>query len=482
VTLERRFYPLLSYLKLFFGLLPKTQKTFKYFFFVFIVPGVFWMKKNVLILGAAGMDFHVFNTYFRDNDEYQVVGFTMAAEQNLGTVEGGQRKYPPELAGKLYPEGIPIFPEQDLEKLIKELDVEETVLAYSDVSHEYVMNLASKALAGGANFKLISPEYVMIKSNKPIIAVCAVRTGCGKSQTSRWIAGALKDKGLKVVAIREPMPYGDLVEQTCMRFETLEDLEKHECTVEEMEEYEPYVTNGFVIYSGVDYGKILEEAEKEADVIIWDGGNNEISFYVPDVLIVLSDPLRPDHGVKYHPGEVNLRMADVALINKENNASQEKIEQVTQVIKKANPRAKIVHADSTRKVEGDIKGKKVVVIEDGPTTTHGGMGYGAGFVAAQENGCDIVDPRPHAVGGLKKTFQEFPHLEKVVPAMGYSKKQLQDLQETVNAVDCDLIVSGTPIDVSRIIKTNKPIVRVKYDLAPKDGEMQKVVDEFAEKA
>ncbi|MCD6414378.1 MAG: GTPase [Candidatus Diapherotrites archaeon] len=438
--------------------------------------------KKVIILGAAGMDYHVFNTYFRDNPEYEVVGFTAAAEQNLGTVEGGLRRYPPELAGKLYPEGIPTFPEDKLEEVIQETGAEEAVLAYSDVSHEYVMHLASRALASGANFRLLAPKYVMLKSKKPVISVCAVRTGCGKSQTSRWIALKLKEKGLKVVVVREPMPYGDLTEQVWQRFATLEDLKKYKCTVEEMEEYEPHITHGLVVYAGVDYSQILKHAEEEADVVLWDGGNNEISFFVPDVLVTVVDPLRPGHETKYHPGEVNLRMADVVVVNKEDSAKQEDIDAVIRNVKRVNPNAKIVHANSVIKVNGDIKGKKVLVVEDGPTVTHGGMSYGAGFVAAKENGCDVIDPRPYAADEIQKTFEEFPHLKNVLPAMGYSEKQLKELEETVNAAECDLVVSGTPIDLGRILKVNKPIVRVTYELEPKDDSLDKIVDEFAAKA
>lgn len=436
-------------------------------------------RRKVIIMGAAGMDYHVFNTYFRDNPEYEVVGFTIAAEQNLGTTEGGGlRTYPPELAGKLYPEGIPTFYEENLEEVIEKTGAEEVVLAYSDISHEYVMHLASRALSAGANFRLIAPKHVMLKSKKPVLSVCAVRTGCGKSQTTRWIGLKLKEKGLKVVVVREPMPYGDLRKQIWQRFATLEDLKKYECTIEEMEEYEPHITHGLVVYAGVDYLEILKRAEEEADVILWDGGNNEISFFVPDLLIVVVDPLRPGHEIKYHPGEVNLRMADVIVINKENSAKEEKTQAVMDNIKKVNSKAKIVHANSVIKVHGDIEGKRVLVIEDGPTVTHGGMPYGAGYVVAKENNCEIIDPRPYAVGEIKKTFEEFHHLKNVLPAMGYSKRQLKELEETINTAECDLVVSGTPIDLNRIIKVNKPIVRVTYELEPKDALLEEVLDEF----
>ncbi|MCD4740789.1 GTPase [archaeon] len=439
------------------------------------------MPKKVVIIGAAGMDYNVFNNYFRNNSEYHVVAFTMAAEQNLGTTGEALRPYPKELAGDLYPEGIPTYSENDLETLIKEQNIEEVVFAYSDVSHEYLMNLASKALACGANFRLIAPKNVMIKSKKPVIAVTAVRTGCGKSQTSRWVGEQLKKHGLRVVMIREPMPYGDLVKQTAVRYASIEDFKKYDATVEEMEEYEPHIDNGFVVYAGVDYEKIIRQAEEEADVIIFDGGNNEISFYVPDLLIVVTDPLRAGHGIRYHPGELNLRLADAIIINKEDSADPQDIQKVVDIARKVNPDAGIYHADSALSVQGDIKGKRVLVIEDGPTTTHGGMGYGAGLVAAKAAGAEIVDPKPFLKGSLETVFEEFPHLERVIPAMGYSEEQLHALEETVNATDCDLVVSGTPIDVSRLIKTNKEVVRVKYDLQPKDESLANLINDFVEK-
>jgi predicted GTPase len=427
------------------------------------------MRKKVLILGAAGMDFHIFNTVFRDNEEYEVVGFTMAAEQNLGTVEGGKRKYPRELAGNLYPNGIEIYPETDMEKIIKEKEVDQVVLAYSDLSHNYVMHLASRALASGADFKLIGIEKAMLKSNKPMIAICAVRTGCGKSQTSRAVTQLLRDEGLKVVAIREPMPYGDLVEQTCMRFETYEDLEKYKCTIEEREEYEPYIERGLIIYSGVDYGKILEEAEKEAEIIVWDGGNNEISFYVPDLQIVVADPHRPGHEISYHPGEVNARIADIVIINKVNTAERKNVDIVRENIKKINPKAQIIEAKSIVTVEKPelVKGKKVLVIEDGPTLTHGNMPYGAATVAAKDLGCEIIDPRPHAKGTIKETFENFPHLGKILPAMGYGYEQMRELEDTINETKCDIVLVGTPIDLAKLLKIDKPAVRVKYELGKK---------------
>ncbi len=426
-------------------------------------------KKRVIIVGAAGMDYHVFNTYFRDNTEYEVVGFTAAAEQNLGTT-GGLRTYPPSLAGKLYLKGIPTFVEKELPELIKKLEVEEVVLAYSDVSHVYLMNLASKVLTAGANWRLIAPRFLQIQAKKPIAAVCAVRTGCGKSQTSRRVYEIIKNHGLKVVAIREPMPYGDLEKQVWQRFATYKDLDDQQATIEEREEYEPYIDNGMVIYAGCDYAEILKHAEAEADVIVWDGGNNEIAFYKPDCLIVLVDPLRPGHELRYHPGEVNLRSADVVVINKEDTAKATDIEKVRANVKLANPAAVIIDADSPCDVADPaaIKGKRVLVVEDGPTVTHGGMGYGAGKIAAQQFGAkEMVDPRPLVSGSLARTMEEFKHLQKVLPAMGYSAEQLKELEDAINKADCDIVLSGTPIDLTRIIKANKPIVRVNYRLREK---------------
>lgn len=441
-------------------------------------------RKRIIIMGALGMDFHTFNTVFRENEEYEVVCFTMAAEQNLGTTDQGTPKYPAELAGRLYPEGVPIYPESRLEELIREKQADEVVLAYSDLSYNYVMNLAASALAAGARFALIPPKLTMIKAGKSLIAIDAVRTGCGKSQTSRKIVRLLRERGMKVVAIREPMPYGDLVAQTCMRFETYEDLDRHKCTIEEREEYEPYIDEGLVIYAGVDYGKILEEAEKEADVIVWDGGNNEVPFYVPDVHIVVADPLRPGHELAYHPGEVNARMADYVIINKENSAKEEDIRTVVENIRKINPSARIIHADSEIIMENQekVKGKRVLVIEDGPTLTHGGMGFGAGFVAAKSLGCEIIDPRPFIVGSLKSVYENFPNLGKVLPAMGYSKKQLEEMEQTIDKSDAEVVVSGTPIDISRVIKVGKPVERVRYELKEKgDLTLKEVIDDFLEK-
>jgi predicted GTPase len=426
-------------------------------------------KKRVIIVGAVGMDYHVFNTYFRDNPDYEVVAFTMAKEQNLGTT-GGLRPYPASLCGKLYPNGIPTRYEHELPSMIKELAVEEVVFAYSDVSHVYLMNLASQVLVAGANWRLLSPRFLQIQANKPVAAVCAVRTGCGKSQTSRRVYEILKNKGLKVVAIREPMPYGDLEKQVWQRFATYKDLDDQKATIEEREEYEPYIDCGMVIYAGCDYAEILKHAEAEADVIVWDGGNNEISFYKPDFLAVIVDPLRPGHELRYHPGEVNLRSADAVVINKEDTAKSNDIEKVRANVKQANPAAVIIDADSPVTVADPaaIKGKRVLVVEDGPTVTHGGMGYGAGKIAAQQYGVkEMVDPRPLVSGSLAKTMEEFKHPQKVLPAMGYTAEQLKELESAINKCDCDVVVSGTPIDLTRIIKSNKPIVRVSYELREK---------------
>lgn len=423
-------------------------------------------RRRVIIMGAAGMDYHVFNMFFRDREEFEVVGFTMAAEQNLGTV-GKLRTYPPVLAGNLYPQGIPTYHERELPELIKTLEVDEVVFAYSDVKHEFVMHRASEALAAGAQFVLLPPRVLQIRATKPVVAVCAVRTGCGKSQTSRRAYEILKKLGLRVVAVREPMPYGDLEKQIWQRFGSYEDLDRAGVTIEEREEYEPYIEQGMVIYAGCDYQQILKHAEAEADVIVWDGGNNEISFYVPDLLIVVTDPLRANHTVIYHPGEVNLLMADVVVINKEDSATHEAIARLKEFIKERNSRTVIVDADSPLIIEEPerIRDKRVLVIEDGPTVTHGEMPYGAGRIAAERLGAkEIVDPKPYARGSLGKELQRSKHLDRVLPAMGYSPEQLRELEEAVNRAECDLVVSGTPIDLSRLLKTNKPIIRVRYRL------------------
>ncbi|MHA1114865.1 MAG: cyclic 2,3-diphosphoglycerate synthase [Candidatus Heimdallarchaeum aukensis] len=419
---------------------------------------------RILIMGAAGRDFHNFNTTFRDNEQYEVVAFT--ATQIPDIVD---RKYPAELAGKLYPEGIPIYDEKDLPRLIKELNVDEVVFSYSDVPHTYVMHKAALVNACGAKFSMMGTKYTQVKTDKPLISVCAVRTGCGKSQTSRKIVDTLHKAGKKIVAIRHPMPYGDLVKQKVQRFATYEDLDKHECTIEEREEYEPYIDRGLVIYAGVDYEAILREAEKEADVILWDGGNNDFPFYTSDqhLNIVVADPHRVGHEKSYYPGETNVNLADVIVVNKVVTAKYEDILKLEENLREINPNATIIEAASPIFVEKPelVKGKRVLVIEDGPTLTHGEMKYGAGIVAAKRFGAkEIIDPRPWLVGSLKETFEKYPEIGTLLPAMGYFEQQLKDLEETINAVDCDVVVSATPIDLTRLIKINKPVVRVRYEL------------------
>ncbi|MFW9926805.1 MAG: cyclic 2,3-diphosphoglycerate synthase [Candidatus Thorarchaeota archaeon] len=419
-------------------------------------------KKKVIIMGAAGRDFHNFNTYFRNNEDYEVVAFT--AEQIPGI---GDRMYPPELSGPLYPKGIKIYPEEKLPELIKEFEIEQCILAYSDLPYEVVGNKIAWVNSLGPDIRLMGPDLTMIKSSKPVVAVCAVRTGCGKSQTSRRVNQILVDMGLKPVNIRHPMPYDpDLTTQISQRYEKLEDLDKYRCTIEEREEYEPMINMGVILYAGVDYGKILEQAEKEADVITWDGGNNDFPFYKPDLLIVLTDPHRPGHEISYYPGETNLRMADVVIINKIDTADYDDVEEVRENIMFANSRAMIVDAASPLTIENmeKIRGKRVIVVEDGPTVTHGDMPYGAGYIAARKAGAVIIDPRPFAVGSIKDTFEKYSHLEDVLPAMGYGKKQMDELQQTINKSDAEAIVIGTPIDLNRVIKIDKPNVRVKYDL------------------
>lgn len=426
---------------------------------------IVFMKKNVIIIGAAGRDFHNFNTYYRGNELYNVVAFTAA---QIPDIDG--RKYPKELAGDLYPKGIPIYTEDQLPKLIKDLKVDDCVFSYSDVPYNRVMAVSAIVNAAGANFILLGPADTMVKSTKPVIAVGAVRTGCGKSQTSRKVIEYLMEKGLKVVAIRHPMPYGNLVEQKVQRFETVEDLAKHKCTVEEMEEYEPHVVRGNVIYAGVDYEAILRAAEKDpdgCDVILWDGGNNDFPFYKPDLNITVVDPHRPGHELSYYPGEVTLRMADVVVINKMDSAGPEAIQTVRENIAKVNPKAVVIDGASPIKVDDPslIKGKRVLVVEDGPTLTHGEMKLGAGTVAAQKFGAaEMVDPRPFLVGKLAETFKIYPNIGTLLPAMGYGKQQLKDLEATINKTDCDSVVIGTPIDLNRIVKIKKPNTRVYYDL------------------
>ena len=421
------------------------------------------MTKRVLILGAAGRDFHNFNTYYRGNTEFDVVAFTAA---QIPDIDG--RVYPPELAGPGYPNGIPIRAEADMETIIREQKVDCVVFAYSDVTHQTVMHLASRALAAGANFALLGPNGTQVKSTKPVISVCAVRTGSGKSQTSRYICDLLKKHGKKVVAIRHPMPYGDLVAQRVQRFATLADLDLHKCTIEEREEYEPHIMNDEVVYAGVDYEAILREAEKEADVILWDGGNNDFSFYKSDLRIVVADPHRPGHELLYHPGETNIRSADVIIINKIDTADAKNIELVKRNIAKLNPKAVVIEAASPVTVDKPelITGKRVLVVEDGPTLTHGEMKYGAGIVAAEKYGAkEYVDPRPYTVGTITETFAKYPEIGTLLPAMGYGDAQVRDLEATINATDCDVVLSATPIDIARLVKVNKPIVRAEYSLA-----------------
>jgi len=419
-------------------------------------------KTKVIIMGAAGRDFHNFNVYYRNNPQYEVVAFT--ATQIPGIEK---RAYPPELAGPNYPKGIPIRPEEELPELIKNHGVEEVVFAYSDVSHEYVMHKASIALANGADFRLMGPSTTMIKAKVPVVSVCAVRTGSGKSQTARKVASTLKKLGFKVVVIRHPMPYGDLTKQVCERFASYEDLEKYDCTIEEREEYEPHIDNGITVYAGIDYEKIVHEAEKEADIIVWDGGNNDIPFYKTDLHIVVADSHRPGHEMTYHPGETNLRMADVIIINKVDTADPTSIATVRKNTKTVNPNATIIEAASPITVDNPelINGKKVLVVEDGPTLTHGNMAYGAGTIAAERLGAEeMVDPRRYAVGSIVKTFENYPHLGAVLPAVGYGKEQIGELEETINATPCDVVLIGTPIDLRRVLHLNKPAVRAKYEL------------------
>jgi predicted GTPase len=419
-------------------------------------------KKRIVIMGAAGRDFHNFNVYFRNNELYEVVAFTAT---QIPDIEG--RKYPSELAGKLYPKGIPILAEEELTTIIREKNVDQVVFAYSDVSHEYIGHKAAVVNGAGADFILMGSKHTMLKSKVPVIAICAVRTGCGKSQTTRRVSAILKEKRKKVVAIRHPMPYGDLAKQAVQRFEKYIDLEAHACTIEEMEEYEPHLDMGNIVYAGVDYGAILQQAEKEADIVLWDGGNNDTSFYKPDLLIVVADPHRAGHEMKYYPGETNLRTADVIVINKMETADHADIQTVRKHIRAVNPGAVIIEAASPLLVENPdiIRGKRVLVVEDGPTLTHGEMTYGAGVMAAEKYGAaEIIDPRPWVTGTIEATFKKYPGIGKLLPAMGYGDQQVKDLEQTINSVDCDAVVVGTPIDLAKIIKINKPSVRVQYKL------------------
>ncbi|HIB03566.1 MAG TPA: GTPase [Candidatus Marinimicrobia bacterium] len=419
-------------------------------------------RTRVLIMGAAGRDFHNFNVIYRNDPHSEVVAFTATQIPNI---EG--RRYPPELSGELYPNGIPILDEADLSRLILGMKVDDVVFSYSDVSHEYVMHKASEVLKCGANFKLLGGKKTMIRSNKPVIAIGAVRTGSGKSQTSRRVAEVLTDVGRRVAIIRHPMPYGNLAKQKVQRFSTIEDLKKHDCTIEEMEEYEPHIVRGSVVFAGIDYGAILDKAEKEADIILWDGGNNDMPFYKPDLFLVVVDPHRPGHELLFYPGESNLLMADVLVINKVDTADPENVATVKINIASVNPSATVIEAASPVKVEEPdaIKGKRCLVVEDGPTLTHGGMKFGAGVVAAEKFGAsEIVDPRPWITGTIAETFETYPDIGKLLPAMGYGEQQIKDLESTINAADCDAVLIGTPIDLRKVLHIEKPSVRVTYDL------------------
>lgn len=437
-------------------------------------------RKKVIIIGAAGRDFHNFNTYYRNNGSYEVVAFTAT---QIPDIDG--RRYPAELAGSLYPEGIPIFAQEQLPELIKDLQVDECVFAYSDVKYEDVMSVSAIVNASGANFSILGPKSTMLKSSKPVISICAVRTGSGKSQTARKIIEVLMAHGLKVVAVRHPMPYGDLAAQRVQRFAVVEDLQRHHCTIEEMEEYEPHITRGNIIYAGVDYEDILRAAENDpdgCDVIIWDGGNNDFSFYECDLSVAVLDPHRPGHELSYYPGEVSLRIADVAIINKIDSAEPQAIAQVESNVKRVNPGATIIKAESKITVDNPelIKGKRVLVVEDGPTLTHGEMGLGAGTIAAERLGAsELVDPRPFTVGKLSDTFKQYPHIGKLLPAMGYGDQQLKDLEETINNADCDVVIIGTPIDLTRIINITKPTTRVHYELDEVGSpNLEEILDQF----
>jgi len=422
------------------------------------------MKKiKVVIMGAAGRDFHNFNVYFRNNPVYEVVSFTATQIPNID-----DRKYPPVLSGENYPNGIPIYSEEDLHMLIKEHEVSQVIFSYSDISHSELMHKASSVLAGGADFRFMGPENTMIVADVPVISVCAVRTGVGKSQTTRKVCKLLKEMGRKVVAIRHPMPYGDLSKQICQRFATFEDLEKYDCTIEEREEYAPHIENGNVVYAGVDYEKILEEAQKEAEVIIWDGGNNDLSFYKPDLSIVLVDPHRPGDEIAYYPGEVNLKMADIVVINKVSTAEPRNVALVRDNVRNFNSQARIIEANSPITLEG-FQGEKydrVLVVEDGPTLTHGEMSYGAGFLAARDilKAGEIVDPRSCAVGSMREVYRKYDHLDRILPAMGYGKEQMKELEDTINSIDCNLVLFGTPVDLKKFLNINKPSLRVRYEL------------------
>jgi predicted GTPase len=435
------------------------------------------MKRTVLILGAAGRDFHNFNMFFRDNPDYNVVGFTATQIPNIAN-----RRYPAELAGKLYPKGIPIFEEKDMETLIDKHFIDEVYFSYSDVAHEYVMHLASRAQAKGASFVLLGPRETMLKSSKKVVAVTAVRTGAGKSALSRTLTKILKKMGKKFVVIRHPMPYGDLTKQKVQRFATMADLDAQECTIEEREEYQPHIRDGNIVYAGIDYGEILRQAEKEADIIIWDGGNNDMSFIKPDLLIVIADSLRPGHEMWYYPGETNFRAAQVIVINKVSENPMD-VKRIQKNIEKANPKATVIETDMdlipSKKME--IFGKKAIVIEDGPTVTHGGMKFGAGFEYAARMGADVIDPRPFAVGSIKEVYAKFEHIGSVLPSMGYYEKQLRDLAETIDRSGAEVIIAGTPIDIAGLLKVKIPILHVDFAIKERSGSLEDAIDKFLKK-
>jgi len=434
------------------------------------------MKTKVIIMGAAGRDFHNFNVFFRDNGDYEVVAFTAAQIPGIA-----RRVYPKELAGPLYRKDIPIYPEEELHALIKKYDVDQVILAYSDLSHEMVMQKASLVLAAGADFRLMGTKSTMLKSKKPVLSVCAVRTGAGKSPTSQKLVDLLKEKGYKVVVVRHPMPYGDLRKQECQRFAALEDCIRYECTIEEREEYEPYICCGTTVYSGINHKKILSMAEKEADIIIWDGGNNDIPFYKPDLHIVIADPHRAGHELTYYPGNINVRLADIVIVNKVDSARKEDVELVIKNVKSINNKATIIKANSVITVDRQelIKDRRALVVEDGPTLTHGGMAFGAGVIAARKYGAkEIIDPRKYAAGSISKVYGQYLHLGAVLPAMGYSEAQVKELEATINAADCDVVVAGTPIDLGSLLKLNKPVVRVRYRIEEADVKLEDVLGKW----
>ena len=438
------------------------------------------MKRKVIIMGAAGRDFHNFNCHFRDNSNYDVVAFTATQIPNI---DG--RMYPPALAGKLYPNGIPIRDESEIADLIRDHAVDLVVFAYSDVNYDYLMHRAALVNAAGADFMVMGTRHTQIASSKPVIAVCATRTGTGKSQTTRAITDILRKRNLKVVAVRHPMPYGNLEKQRVQRFATIEDLKKHECTIEEMEEYEPHIANGVVVYAGVDYEAILREAEKEADIILWDGGNNDMAFFESGLYITVADPHRAGHEIRYYPGETNVRLADIVIINKVDTAERKNIDVVKSNVKKVNPNAQIIEATSPVTVENPeiLKGAKVLVVEDGPTLTHGEMKIGAGTVAARNHGAaECVDPRPYTVGSIKETFKQYPEIGALLPAMGYGDQQIKDLEETISRTKCEAVIIGTPIDLRRILKIKQPSTRVRYDLGQEAiAELEVAVADFLKK-